>query len=99
MARAQPSASDSACGFDLRRAASPIDPVAWHAYDSEMDFGSSAADYAAHREGFPDSFFERLPLTGRVLDLGSGTGTLARGYTERGASTVALDVSRAMLRE
>jgi SAM-dependent methyltransferase len=64
-----------------------------------VDFGPSAADYARHRKGFPPSFFARLPLAGDVLDLGSGTGTLARGYLERGARAVALDLSGAMLRE
>jgi SAM-dependent methyltransferase len=32
-----------------------------------------------------------------VLDLGAGTGALARGYAERGARVVALDLSLAML--
>jgi SAM-dependent methyltransferase len=39
-----------------------------------------------------------VPLSGRVLDLGTGTGTLARGYRERGARTIALDLSLPMLR-
>jgi len=42
--------------------------------------------------------FARVPLLGRVLDLGTGTGTLAKGYRERGAETVALDLSLPMLR-
>jgi SAM-dependent methyltransferase len=62
-----------------------------------MDFGIAASDYAAFRRGFPDSFFARLPLAGRVRDLGSGTGTLARGYAARGARVVALDISPEML--
>jgi SAM-dependent methyltransferase len=63
-----------------------------------MDFGGAARDYALHRKGFPTSFFERFPLQGRVLDLGTGTGSLARGYAER-AWTVGLDLSLPMLRE
>src|ERR1700680_118132 len=44
-----------------------------------VDFGKTAADYAQHRAGFPDQFFDRLFRSGiatktdRVLDLGTGT--------------------------
>jgi SAM-dependent methyltransferase len=62
-----------------------------------VEFGAAADDYATHRQGFPPSFFARLPLTGRVLDLGTGTGTLAAGYAARGADVIALDYSRTML--
>lgn len=62
-----------------------------------MDFGPSARDYAQHRQTFPESFFERFPLEGEVLDLGSGTGALARGYARRGAHTAATDLSLTML--
>ena len=64
-----------------------------------MDFSESAQDYAKHRVTFPEAFFQRVPLSGRLLDLGSGTGSLARGYARQGAWTVALDLSRAMLAE
>ncbi len=49
------------------------------------DFGKTANDYGRHRAGFPDEFFERLKALGilragmRALDLGTGTGTIARG--------------------
>jgi SAM-dependent methyltransferase len=62
-----------------------------------MDFGPAATDYARFRQGFPDSFFERVPLRGDVLDLGSGTGDLARGHARHGARVTALDLSPAML--
>jgi SAM-dependent methyltransferase len=64
-----------------------------------MDFGPSAKDYARHRQTFPDSFFDRVPLRGDILDVGAGTGPLARGYSQRGARVVALDISRSMLAE
>lgn len=64
-----------------------------------MDFGPSARDYAAHRRTFPDAFFDEVPLAGDLLDLGAGTGALARGYASRGARVVLLDRSGAMLRE
>jgi|CXWL01.1.fsa_nt_gi SAM-dependent methyltransferase len=65
----------------------------------EMDFGPTAKDYAKHRQGFPDSFFEQFPLAGKVLDIGSGTGALARGYARRGATVFAAELSPAMLRQ
>ena len=53
--------------------------------DLRADFGKTAADYGRHRAGFPDEFFERLAameiIRGgiRALDVGTGTGTIARG--------------------
>jgi SAM-dependent methyltransferase len=64
-----------------------------------MDFGAASGDYKQHRAGFPSSFFERVRLGGRVLDLGSGTGTLARGWKAQGAHAIALDRSERMLAE
>lgn len=69
------------------------------------DFGRTAADYAQHRAGFPGSFFERLSAFGvgggeqRVVDLGTGTGTLARGFARRGCHVVGIDPSPAMLEQ
>lgn len=48
----------------------------------KVDFGRTAEDYARHRQGFPPRFFEILEARGvvhpddRVVDLGTGTGTL-----------------------
>ncbi|MBI2900254.1 MAG: class I SAM-dependent methyltransferase [Planctomycetes bacterium] len=69
-----------------------------------VDFGPSAPDYATHRRGFPPSFFARLSALGlvpagcRALDLGTGTGSLARGLAALGARAIGLDCSVAMLR-
>ena len=69
----------------------------------QVDFGRTAADYARHRAGFPEEIFERLAQRGigcagqRVLDLGSGTGALARGFARRGARVTALDLSADLL--
>lgn len=69
----------------------------------QVDFGRTAADYARHRAGFPEELFVRLAALGigcagqRVLDLGSGTGSLARGFARRGARVTALDLSADLL--
>jgi SAM-dependent methyltransferase len=67
------------------------------------DFGRTAGDYARHRAGFPDVFFERLFADGSVhkgdvvLDLGTGTGTVARGLAVRGCEVTGLDPSAPLL--
>jgi len=69
------------------------------------DFGKTASDYGRHRAGFPDSLFERLRAFGigvpgqRLLDLGTGTGTLARGFARRGCDVVGVDLAPSMLAE
>ena len=68
-----------------------------------VDFGRTAADYARHRHGFPPKFFERLdargllPKRARALDLGTGTGTLARGIAHRGLDVVGIDQAAPLL--
>lgn len=69
------------------------------------DFGRTARDYARYRAGFPDSLFGRLSAFGigdpgqRVLDLGTGTGTLARGFARRGCEVTALDPAPELMEE
>jgi len=70
-----------------------------------VDFGKTAGDYGKYRAGFPDELFDRLfaggtvGSTDTVLDLGTGTGTLGRGFALRGCSVTGLDPSQAMLEE
>lgn len=70
-----------------------------------IDFGLTANDYAKHRAGFPRAFFERVFDEGIVkagnslVDLGTGTGTLARGFAARGCKVTGLDVSAQMLEQ
>jgi SAM-dependent methyltransferase len=64
-----------------------------------IDFGKTAQDYGRYRAGFPTELFTRLAKFGvgvagqRVLDLGTGTGTLARGFARRGCTVTGLDPS------
>lgn len=71
----------------------------------EPEFGRTASDYASHRAGFPLSFFEAAKARGfglkdqTIVDLGTGTGTLARGFAEAGALVIGIDSDPAMLSE
>lgn len=67
------------------------------------DFGLTSEDYARHRAGFPDSLFEKLSSYGigkqnqSLVDLGTGTGSLARGFAERGCKVIGIDPAEEML--
>jgi SAM-dependent methyltransferase len=71
----------------------------------KVDFGRTAQDFSRHRAGFPNELFERLATYGigtlgqRILDVGTGTGTLARGFALRGCAVTGLDPSEALLDE
>ncbi len=64
------------------------------------DWGATSADYARHRQGFPDRFYALLAREGllwpgaRALDLGTGTGAVARALAARGLEVVGIDASR-----
>ena len=65
--------------------------------------GSAAEDYALHRADFPVAGIERFVALGvgipgqRLLDLGCGTGTLARQFAMRGCTVTGADVDARML--
>lgn len=71
----------------------------------KIDFGRTAKDYSQHRAGFPDTFFDRIVKDGyaasgaRLLDLGTGTGTVARGFALRGCEVTGLDQSPELIAE
>ena len=64
-----------------------------------FDWGKTSADYSAYRTEYPKSLFDVLNALGIglpgqiILDLGTGTGTLARGLAERGAKVLGVDIS------
>jgi SAM-dependent methyltransferase len=61
------------------------------------DWSATSADYAKHRQGFPPRFYEMIEREGlfasgmRVLDLGTGTGTVARALARMGGEVIGLD--------
>lgn len=64
-----------------------------------IDWGLSANDYGRYRPGPPDSLFEKLRAHGvglpgqRVLDLGTGTGVIARRLARQGCTVTGVDIS------
>lgn len=70
---------------------------------SGTNFGKAANDYSTYRAGFPDSLFERLTeyeiglANQKIVDLGTGTGTLARGFALRGCDVTGVDPDSRMI--
>src|SRR5258708_17660525 len=68
-----------------------------------VDFGKTAQDYGRYRVGFPDELFVRLKRFGigepgqKILDVGTGTGALARGFASQGCSVTGLDRSSELI--
>ncbi len=75
------------------------------AFSKGVDFGRTATDYRKFRAGFPAEFFERIARQFtlgpgmRALDLGTGTGTVARGLAELGLVVTAVDPATALMQE
>ncbi len=72
---------------------------------SGTNFGKAAGDYGTFRAGFPESIFDRLAAFNvglrddTVIDLGTGTGTLARGFALRGCKVIGVDPDPRMIGE
>ena len=68
-----------------------------------IDWGKTSEDYASHRPGPPPSFYARLLALGvgrpgqRILDLGTGTGELARTFAVGKSRVAGVDVSARQL--
>ena len=68
-----------------------------------VDFGLTADDYRRHRAGFPAQLMDRLRRRGiggpgrRVLDIGTGTGSLARLFAAAGARAIGIDPAAPLL--
>jgi ubiquinone/menaquinone biosynthesis C-methylase UbiE len=69
------------------------------------DFGRTASDYARHRAGFPAELADRLAARDiggqgvRVVDLGTGTGSLARLFAQRGCEVTGVDIAVPLLEQ
>ena len=66
---------------------------------NKIDWGKTSEDYARFRPGPPPSFYQKLKalevgLVGQdLLDLGTGTGVLAREFAKGGCRVTATDIS------
>ena len=67
--------------------------------DRHIDWSATSRDYAAHRPGPPPRLYDMLALLGigvpgqRLLDIGTGTGLLAREFARRGAVVCGTDIA------
>ena len=65
----------------------------------KIDWGKTSLDYAKYRPGPPPSFYQKLRERGvglagqKILDLGTGTGVLARRFARQGCDVIGTDVS------
>ncbi|MFF5370624.1 class I SAM-dependent methyltransferase [Streptomyces sp. NPDC013187] len=72
---------------------------------SRPDFGLTAQDYGRHRAGFPPQIITHLYRHGiafpgkDVLDIGTGTGALARLFAQAGARVTGVDPAAPLLEQ
>ncbi|MEL7280546.1 MAG: class I SAM-dependent methyltransferase [Pseudomonadota bacterium] len=84
---------------------SKVDPKKLRSFGAKVNFGQTAMDYSTHRAGFPPVFFERLAQRGylgtglHAIDLGTGTGSVARGMAQHGLSVIGVDPASGLLKE
>jgi cyclopropane fatty-acyl-phospholipid synthase-like methyltransferase len=64
-----------------------------------IDWGKTSLDYAKYRPGPPITFYQKLQSLGvgnqgqHILDLGTGTGVLARQFAKQGCNVIGTDIS------
>jgi len=69
-------------------------------HGKEIDWGKTSRDYAKFRPGPPKSLFQKLQALGvglngqKVLDLGTGTGVMARQFKKQGCDVIGTDISK-----
>lgn len=70
-----------------------------------IDWGKTSPDYARFRPGYPEGFYQVLRGMGvglpgqRLLDLGTGTGVVARAMARAGCQVTGIDPSSAQILE
>ncbi len=80
-----------------------VDIKKTHEFGKRVDFGKSAENYGKYRQGFPEKYFDLLSEKGlcregqRALDVGTGTGSVARGLAALGATVDAIDPAKELL--
>ena len=73
--------------------------------EDAVEWDRVSADYLQYRAGPPPSFYARLKDQGvglpgqRLLDLGTGTGVLARTFARAGARVTGVDASRGQIEQ
>ncbi len=76
-----------------------------HDGGKSFDWGKTSSDYGKHRPGPPESFYSRLQALGvglagqRILDLGTGTGLLAREFAKQGGISSGTDIAQGQIEE
>lgn len=76
-----------------------------HDQGKPSDWGRTSQDYGLYRPGYPESFYKRISALDiakpgqRVLDLGTGTGNVARALARMGCQVVGIDVSAPQISE
>jgi SAM-dependent methyltransferase len=69
-----------------------------------IDWGKTSLDYARYRPGPPPSFYQKLMSLNvgvkgqHILDLGTGTGVLARQFAKQGCEVTGTDISEEQVR-